>query len=56
MPFDSAGFPPERQEPKRVPISDNALCVGIVFIALSLLVIPISVPAFVDIIRYIRGH
>lgn len=55
MPFDGTSFPhrPERHPPQ--PPSDNAVSVLIIVFALGLLVMPISMAALIDIVRYIRG-
>ena len=56
MPFDAAGFPPERGEPGRAAPSDNEVTAVIIVLAFSLLVMPISLAALVDVFRYLRGH
>ena len=56
MPFDGTGFPERRNLPKRSAGDDNAATVIIVALAFSLLVMPISLSALVDIVRYVRGH
>ncbi len=55
MPFDGTGFLPERQ-PQRRPAKpgDNAISLIIIALAFSLLVMPISLTALVDIVRYFR--
>ncbi len=56
MPFDGTNFsprPPRRGSPR--PPSDNAVSIIILAVALSLLVMPISLTALVDIVRYIRS-
>ncbi len=54
MPFDGTGFP-ERQ-PGRRPSrpGDNTVSLIIIALAFSLLVMPISLTALVDIVRYLR--
>ena len=56
MPFDGTNFSPNppRRGPPRAP-SDNAVSIIILAVALSLLVMPISLTALVDIVRYIRS-
>ena len=55
MPFDAAGFP-ERQEPPGKPRpTDNAICVIIVVVSTVLLLTPVSLASFADIVRYLRG-
>ncbi len=56
MPFDGAGYPPKRQEPRRRSFSENALHVCLLVFALVLLVMPVSVAALVDLVRYLHGH
>ncbi len=56
MPFDGTGFPREPRQPRRTTRSDNMVSAAIVAIALGLLVTPVSVAAFVDLLRYARGH
>ena len=54
MPFDGAGFQPERPQPGRSAPSDNAVTVIIVACAMALLVMPISIAAIADIVRYVQ--
>lgn len=59
MPFDGTGFPEGRDPPRRPagPAGDdNAATVIIVALAFSLLVMPISLGALVDIVQYVRGY
>ena len=53
MPFDGTGFP---ERPGRRPSrpGDNTVSLVIIAIAFSLLVMPISLTALVDIVRYLR--
>jgi hypothetical protein len=55
MPFDGAGFPPRRDEPQRSARNDNAVTVIIIAVSASLLLMPITATALIDIIRYVRG-
>ena len=55
MPFDGTGFPPERSRPQRRPLTETVLCTVIVLLAVGLLIVPISLPALVDLVRYLRG-
>jgi hypothetical protein len=54
MPFDGAGFQPERGPRPSAP-SDNLVTLIIVAFAMALLVMPVSVAAIVDIVTYIRS-
>jgi hypothetical protein len=54
MPFDGAGFQPERGPGPSAP-SDNMVTFIIVAFALALLVMPVSVAAIVDIVAYVRS-
>jgi hypothetical protein len=56
MPFDATGFPHEPNPPRRSTRSENVISAAIVMIALFLLITPISLAAFVDLVRYLRGH
>lgn len=56
MPFDGANFPSRRDQPKRATPSDNTACVIIIVVAFSLLVLPVSLSAFADIIHYMQSH
>ncbi len=55
MPFDGTSFPARRDQPRRAAPGDNAVSLLIIAVAFGLLVMPISLSAFADIIRYIRG-
>ena len=55
MPFDGTGFPERRDQPRRGAPGDNAVSLLIIAVAFGLLVMPISLSAFVDIVHYIRG-
>ncbi len=54
MPFDGTGFP--ERLPRRRPAKpgDNAVSLIIIALAFSMLVMPISLTALVDIVRYLR--
>ena len=54
MPFDGAGFQPERNGPGRSTPSDNVVTLIIIAFALALLVMPLSLAALVDIVHYVR--
>lgn len=56
MPFDGTDFPERCDPPRRPARDDNAATVIIVVIALILLAMPLSMTAFVDIVRYMRGN
>lgn len=56
MPFDGTGFPERRNSPRRSAGDDNAATLIIVAVAFSLLVMPISLGALVDIVQYMRGN
>ena len=56
MPFDGAGFPPrEWNQPPPRP-NDNAVSIIIIALAVSLLVMPISLTALIDVVRYLRSN
>ena len=55
MPFDGTEFPREEPRPRRSGPGDNTVSVIIIALAFSLLVMPISLTALVDIIRYLRS-
>ena len=55
MPFDGTSFQPEPRGPRRAAPSDNTVTLIIVAVALALLVMPISLTAFVDVVRYVRS-
>ena len=54
MPFDGTNFPERRNQPRRAAPGDNAVTLLIIAVAFGLLVMPISLSAFVDIVRYLR--
>ena len=54
MPFDGANFPERRPQPDPAKPSDTAVCLIIVVVAFSMLVLPISLQAFVDILKYLQ--
>ncbi len=57
MPFDGADYRPAGREPRRRPtISDTAVTYGIAIFAAVLLLMPISVGALVDIVRYLHAR
>ncbi len=55
MPFDGAGFQPERRGSGPSAPSDNTITLIIVAFALALLVMPVSVAGFVDLVNYFKG-
>lgn len=55
MPFDGTNFPEPRPR-RRAMGDDTAITVIIVLVAFGLLIMPISMVAFVDIVDYLRGH
>lgn len=56
MPFDGTDFPERRNPPRRPAGSDTAATLIIAAVAFGLLVMPISLSALVDIVRYVRGY
>ena len=55
MPFDGTDYRPEKQGPQKRPsLSDAVVCYGIAVFAAMMLLMPISVGALVDIVRYLR--
>ena len=54
MPFDGRGFSGEGSGVPRRP-SDNAVTVLIVAVAAALLLLPISLQAFADVVRFLRS-
>ncbi len=55
MPFDGTGFSGRPDQPKRPAPNDNVVSLIIIVLAFSLLVLPISMGAFVDIIHVLRA-
>ncbi len=55
MPFDGTGFPGKREPPRRSGPSGDAACVLIILAAFILLVMPISLHALADIVRFLSG-
>ena len=55
MPFDGVEFPKRQEPPKRATPAENVLLVLIALLALCLLLLPISLAAFVDVVRYLQG-
>ena len=55
MPFDGTDFPHRGTPPGRPNSDDNVVTVIIVLLSFCLLVMPISLTVFVDIVRYVRG-
>ena len=55
MPFDGVDFQAKREEPRRPPPGEKVF--GLIFLLLAIcsLVLPISMAALVDIVRYLRG-
>ncbi len=56
MPFDGTDFQPPPKQPRGNAPSGHALSVIIVAGAVFLLVMPFSLAAFVDIVRYLHTH
>ncbi len=56
MPFDGAGFPAKPDPPRRSAPTDNMASLIIILLAFGLLVMPISMGAFIDIVHYLRSH
>lgn len=55
MPFDGTDFPHRGTPPGRPTSNDTVVTVIIVLVSFCLLVMPISLTVFVDIVRYVRG-
>ena len=55
MPFDGVGFPRKQEPPERATPAENILLGLIAVLALCLLLLPVSLTAFVDVVRYLRG-
>ena len=55
MPFDGTGFSDRRPQRRPAKPGDNAISLIIIALAFSLLVMPISLTALVDIVRYLRA-
>ncbi len=56
MPFDGSDFPAGGRKPRRTEQSTTMATVIIVILALSLLVVPVSMGALVDIVQYLRAR
>jgi hypothetical protein len=54
MPFDGGNFPERRPQPQPARPSDTAVCLIIMAVAFSMLVLPISLQAFADIVKYLQ--
>ena len=52
--FDGVDFP--SQAPRRRPVNETVVTIGIVMFAGTMLLMPISLAGLVDLIRYIWGH
>ena len=55
MPFDGTDYRPERPEPHPGAPSDNVVSALIIALAAGLRILPISLTAFIDLVRYVRG-
>ena len=56
MPFDGTDFPKRRPGSNGAKPSDNLISAFIIVVAFTLLVMPISLTAFIDIVRYASSH
>ena len=54
MPFDGTGFPEDQPERRRSRPGDNTVSLIIIALAVGLLVMPVSLTALVDILRYLH--
>ena len=54
MPFDGTGFPERLPQRRPAKPGANAVSRSLIALAFSMLVMPISLTALVDIVRYIR--
>ena len=53
VPYDGTDFEPWPKPPKRSKTKERVLCALIFLFAMMLLVAPISVGTFIDIVRYV---
>ncbi len=53
MPYDGADFEPWPKPPRRSKAKERILCLIAFLFALVLLVAPLSVGTFIDIVRYV---
>ncbi len=53
MPFDGTDFEPQPKPAAPPAPRDTLLCVGIFLAAIGLLVLPISLDALVDLVRFL---
>jgi hypothetical protein len=56
VPYDGTDFEPWPKPPKRSTAKERILCLAFFLFALLLLIAPISVGAFVDIVRYVSHN
>ena len=56
MPFDGVNSPERQGPPKRVGPAEDILLLLIAVLALCLLLLPVSLSGFVDVIRYVQGR
>ncbi len=52
MPYDGTDFEPWPKPPKRSKTKERVICLLVFLFALVLLIAPISVGTFIDIVRY----
>ncbi len=55
MPFDGTNFKPEPEQPARPSAEERIFMILFVVIAITLLVMPISLAAVGDLVRYTSG-
>ena len=55
MPFDGVDFPARREPPAPPPRGEKLFGLLFLLLAICSLVLPISMAALVDLVRYIRG-
>ena len=56
MPFDGVDFQPRPEPPSRAAPGERVVSLLVLALALCLLVMPISMAALVDIVRYLQGN
>lgn len=55
MPFDGTDFPKRQRRTPAKP-SENVVCFVVLFAAMMLLFLPVSIDGFADIVRYFQRH
>lgn len=56
MPFDGTNFKPEPEPPQHPSTEERIFLILFVVVALTLLVMPISLAALDDIVHYLHGE